>query len=175
MQEVNVLDLSDYRKYLSSLPDDGIKETVMQGAWYHREASTICPYVYMIPYILPFSEFDDETENEGMPRQSPYSIALFLSRFEAQSPKSFTDLEQYRIPRFFIRRIFRSVIGYVLRNITIGAKMPLPIEQYAERLLNRMVSSHPMYQNVFTYFGVPVELSRSILLNLIIFVLNNVT
>lgn len=169
-----MLDLSDYRKYLSSLPDDGMKEPVMQDVWYRGDASTICPYVYMMPYIPPFSEFDDEMENKGMLRQPPYSVALLLSRFEAQSPNSFTDLERYRMPRFFIRRIFRSIIGYVLRNITIGASLPQPVGQYAENLLNRLVSSRPMFQNVFIYFGVPVGLSRSILLNLIIFVLNNV-
>lgn len=143
--------------------------------WYRDDSEDICPLVYMIPYMPPFTEYDDyrAAEEEDMMRQPPYSVARLLSLYESKSPRSFTQLERYRIPRFFIRRLFRAVIGYVLRNVNIAVPLPQPVSLYAENLLNKLVGARPMFQNVFTFFGVPVALSRSILIDLIAFVLNN--
>lgn len=138
--------------------------------WYRTiPEQPLCPAAYIIPYTPLMEEYDDT--GDDMLRQPPFSTARILSLYETQYPQSFIQLERYRIPRFVLRRIFRTVIGYVLRY-TNPIAIPQPVSRYAEALLNRIVSARPMFQNLFTYFGVPVALSRGILLNLIMFTLN---
>jgi hypothetical protein len=125
--------------------------------------------VYMLPYM---EDFDDE-DYGSMMRQPPYSVVSLLSQYETQSPQSFTQLERYRVPRFFIRRIFRTIISFVLGSVNISRPLPQPAPVYAGALFNQLSTSRPTLINIFTYFGAPANISRNIMLNLITFVLNN--
>ncbi|HBM79330.1 MAG TPA: hypothetical protein DD426_00595 [Clostridiaceae bacterium] len=135
---------------------------------------TFCPVIYMIPYMPPMAEFD-EFGNSGdqMTRQLSCDTARLLSLFESESPESFTELSRYRMPKFFVRRILKSVIGYVLKNANMSEHPSEPAERYAEKLLATLLSRKPIFQRIFLTFGVPVCVLRGILLKLIIFVLKN--
>lgn len=141
--------------------------------YYRGLPEEICPMAYMIPYLYPLDEFDDGSVDDDMMRQPPYSVVSLLRLLESKSPQSFTQFEKYRVPRFFLRRIYRSFIGYILRNVNFVEPLPRPINQYAESILNKILSIRPLFENVFAFFGVPVNITRNILRNVVIFVLGN--
>lgn len=162
--EVNILNLDNY----------------FRDAQHYEIPEPICPVLYTLPYTMD-DGLDDDIDNtadyagSSMMRQPPYSVARILSLYEAQVPQSFAELERYRLPRFLIRRLFRMVIGYILRNVNVAEPLPQPVNQYGRTLLNRFLSTRPMFLNLFTLFMVPPNTARNILLNLAVFTLNNLT
>lgn len=128
-----------------------------------------CPMSYMMAYLPPFSMYDEG----DMMRQPESSVVKLLRQFESQMSHAFTELERYRVPRFFIRRVFRAVIGYVLKVVDMTKPLPQAVNQYAVTLFNRMESAQPTFISVLTFFKVPYDVVRDTFINLIRFVLNN--